>query len=382
MSNEGILIAHQDKKRVLRNEDLGDLPYIQSALDGQINAVELEDKKRTGWIVSYAPIPNLGWGFVLMQEQKEAYLFSKAMKMQSWIIIILSELIAIIVGILMAKMLVRPLSTLALRAKRVADGDLDHKIEIKRRDEIGRLIRSFNNMTKKLKTARQRERLSAVGEAASWIAHELKNSMVAIKAFVQLFPQKHKDKEFVNRFSKLIPDEIVRWECLLKQLSDFSSHSDLNMERIDLKEVLENILEIMRDKFFEKEINVRFSPEEEALFIQADAEKIKQVFMNLVINAVNAMPGGGLLIISAGIDFLSVEVNVIDTGKGIPKDALERIFEPFHTTEKSGMGLGLTISRRIIEQHKGNIGIKSEPGSGTTVTVKLPIEIKKEVEIG
>ncbi|MFH1479260.1 MAG: ATP-binding protein [Candidatus Omnitrophota bacterium] len=382
ISDDGTLIAHQDKKKVLKNENLGNLAYIKSALKGGVNAVELEDEKGVRSIVSYAPIHDLGWAFVLTQEQKEAYLFSKVMQAQSWMIILLSELIAIIAALVLAKLFVRPLSALAVRAKKIADGDLDQKIEIKRKDEIGRLVRSFNDMTKKLKRARSRERLSAIGEAASWIAHELKNSTVAIKAFVQLFPKKHRDKEFVNRFSKLIPEEMMRWEHLLKQLSDFSSNNDLNIETLDLNSVLGNVLGIMKDHFSEQRIDVRYGLKEGPIYVQADPEKIKQVLMNIIINSANAMPEGGELMISAVPGPLFVEVRIIDTGRGIPLDALEKIFEPFYTAGKGGMGLGLTISQKIIEQHGGSIDIKSEPSSGTTATIRLPVEIKKKVDLG
>ena len=385
VSNGGTLIAHQDKKKVLRNENLKGQKDVQSVLAGRTGAIELEDKFREKWISSYAPIPGLGWGIVLRQKQDEAYLFSKVMKTQSWIIIILSELAAILVSILIAKVVVRPIKTLVSGVKRVADGDLDHKIVMRRHDEIGELIRSFNDMTEKLKRAKARERLSAIGEAASGIAHELKNSLVPIKSFVQLFPQKHRDKKFVDRFSKLVPDEIKRWEYMLKELSDFSSHFELRTVETDVKELINNVLEVMREKFIEKKINVKCDAQNDNFRIKADPQKLKQVFMNLIINAINAMPEGGLLIVSMNLinskSFPSkaesspahIEVRVKDTGKGMSRDALEEIFEPFHTTKGGGMGLGLTISRRIVEQHGGSIDVESEIDVGTTFLVRLPV---------
>ncbi|MFC1620936.1 ATP-binding protein [Candidatus Omnitrophota bacterium] len=377
VSNNGILIAHQDKKRVLKNEDLNHLPYIQSVLKNQAGSIESLEKTGKRWIVSYAPVSHLGWGFVLRQEQDEAYLFSKVMKMQSWMIIILSELIAIAVSIFMAKLLIMPIKTLASRIKRVAEGDFGHKIEIKRRDEIGGLVRSFNNMSERLKKAKSREQLSAIGEAASWITHELKNSLVSIKTFVQLFPQKHKDREFIDRFSKLMPEEIERWEHMLKGISNFSSNSALLMEKIDLKELISGILETMSERLIEKRINVRYSPQTDNLYIRHDPQKLKQVFMNVIINAINAMPAGGSIVILLSSNSTSAEVRIIDTGKGIPSDALEKIFESFYAIEKGGMGLGLAISRSIIEQHGGTIILESQVGKGTTVVMKLPLEVEK-----
>lgn len=373
VSDNGILIAHQDKKRVMKNEDLNRELYIQSVLEGQTESVELNDATGKSWVVSYAPVSHMKWGFVLKQEQGEAYLFSKVMRMQSWTIIILSELIAIAVSIFMARLLARPIKTLAHRIRMVADGDFGHRIETARRDEIGRLIESFNEMSERLKKAKSRERLSAIGETASWIAHELRNSLVSIKSFVQLFPRRHKEKDFVDRFSKLIPEEVARWEHMLKELSDFSSNSELSMEEADLKDIMNGMLDIMEDRFIEKNINVRYGLDTESVCMSCDPDRLKQVFMNLIINSINAMPKGGSLIISLSSEGKNAEIRITDTGKGINPNALEKIFEPFYTTEKGGMGLGLTISRRIIEQHGGAIYAESETGKGTTVTVRLPL---------
>jgi len=380
VSNDGTLIAHEDKKRVLRNENLKGQKEVQSVLAGRAEAIELEDKREGKLISAYAPIAGLGWGVVLRQKQDEAYLFSKVMKLQSWIIIVLSELMAILVSIFMGKVLASPIKALASRIKKVASGDFDHKIKMRMRDDMGELIRSFNEMTKKLKRAKERERLSAIGEAVAWITHELKNSLIAIKSFVQLFPTRYKDEKFVNKFSRLIPGEIDRLEGMFKELSDFSSHADLRITKTNVKEIIAGILEIMKEEFVEKRIDVKYDPRDGNFYIDADAERLRQVFMNLTINSINAMPGGGSLIVS--IDLVSskvlsgpahIEAKITDTGKGMPREILDKLFEPFHSTKNSGMGLGLAISRKIVEQHGGNIYVESEAEKGTTFVVKLPI---------
>ncbi|MCX5701620.1 MAG: ATP-binding protein [Candidatus Omnitrophica bacterium] len=384
VSKGGVLIAHQDKKRVLKNENMMEQKEVQLVLAGKTDAVELEDKLEGKLISSYAPIPGLDWGVVLRQQQDEAYLFSKVMKIQSWIIIIFSELVVVLVSIFMSKVFARPIKTLASRIKRVAAGDLDHKIKIKMRDDIGELIRSFNDMTKKLKKARLNERLSAIGEAVAWITHELKNSLISIKSFVQLFPQRHKDEKFVHKFAKLIPQEIERLEGMFKELSDFSSHSELKLARVNVKEIIDGVLEIMKEGLIEKKINISYNTQNDNYYIQADPERLRRVFMNLIINSVNAMPNGGLLTVSIGLGGNKyseipecLEVKVTDTGIGMSREALDKIFEPFHTTKDGGMGLGLTIGRKIIEQHGGNIYAESEINKGTTFVVRLPAGILK-----
>ena len=380
VSHEGVLIAHWDKKRVLNDENIKERPDIQSVLAGSTDAVEFRDAGGK-WISSYAPIPGFQWGVVLRQRQEEAYAFSEIMKLQAWMIIILSEILLIVASIFMAKALARPIKLLASRLKNMRAGGSDNRIETKRLDEIGELARSFNILAERLKTADSRERLSVIGEASTAIAHELKNSLVSIKSFIQLFPERHKDERFVATFNKLIPEELKRWERMFKELSDFSSYGELAIRKADPHEILGHILEMMERDFAEKKIEVRFDALPGGLRIMADPEKLKQVFMNLIINAVAAMPQGGLLTISESLfaerdtDALCpyVEIKIQDTGVGIPRHLLTKIFEPFQTTKKDAMGLGLAISRRVITQHGGSISVESEVGAGTTFMVRLPL---------
>ncbi len=415
VSSDGTLIAHPDKRRVLKNENFKDQKDVQAVLAGQTDALEMPDESGKKWISAYAPISGVGWGIVLRQAQSEAYLFSNVMKMQSLLIMFFSELIGILVSIYMAKFLVRPIKALAEKFKLVANGDLEHKIGRRRRDEIGELMMSFNNMTEKLKEAKSSERFSKIGESVLWITHELKNSLIAIKSFAYLFPKRHHDKIFVNKFSKLIPGEIKRWEDMLKELSDFSSPAELRKVEIDVKELLYNLLAIVEEKFKEKKIDLSCDAPDKNFRMLANPEKIRQVIMNLIINAADAMPEGGRLEVSLdlvlgeslhleapplpkarfdNIDLLKARssldgwwpkergpryilIKFQDTGNGIPADELEKIFNPFHTKKKEGLGLGLSISRKIIEQHGGRIEVKSEVGMGTNFIVKLPVKSTK-----
>lgn len=379
VSGEGTLIAHPDKKRVLKNENFKYRQDAGAVLTGGKEAVELENGLGKKWICAYAPIPGFSWSIILKQEQEEAYLSLKAMKKQSWLIIILSGLAAFWISIGMAKVLVRPIKALVLRIKRVADGDLEQKVGIRRRDEIGELVRSFNDMTKKLKKAKRLQRLSAIGEVTARTAHEFKNSLVPIKAFVQLLPKRYKEEGFVDKFNSVVPGEIERCERIIKAFSDFSSHYELKITKINLKELIDNVLKTRNEEFREKEIEVSYHSLRDDLYIFADWERLRQVFTNLIINAVGVMPSGGSLSIETQIytDKEVVAISVKDAGGGIAPDMLSKIFEPFHTSKKGGMGLGLAIVRKIVEQHRGNIRVKSKIGAGTTFIVELPYRQKR-----
>ena len=208
----------------------------------------------------------------------------------------------------------------------------------------------------------------------------MKNSLVSIKTFVQLFPQRHSDDKFVDKFGRLVPQEINRLERMFKELSDFSSNYDLIITRVDVKQILDGILDIMREDLSEKRIEVKYSMQQNNNFyLEADAERLRQVFINLIINSVNAMPEGGSLFVSldavtAGSNSPDyIEVTIKDTGRGMSKEEQGKLFEPFHTTRNGGMGLGLAISRKIVELHRGLISIESEMGKGTAFIISLPV---------
>ena len=187
-------------------------------------------------------------------------------------------------------------------------------------------------------------------------------------------------KKFIEKFNRLVPEELCRLERMLKGMSDFSIHSKLNISGINIRDLLKTIGEIMNGTLRKNKVVLKYALESDNLFLKGDSERLKQVFMNLIINAINAMPKGGLLIITAGMvsskdkrGSQEIEIRVKDTGEGIAPEALEEIFEPFYTKDKGGMGLGLAISRRIIEQHGGNIKVESKTGEGATFIIRLSI---------
>jgi signal transduction histidine kinase len=378
--DDGTLIAHPDKKLVLKNENLKDQPDVRDALSGKAGAFEFFDTKGKSWVSSYSPVPGKGWAVVLRQDRREAYKFISAMKAQSWLILLFCEAMMVMAAIFMARMFSNPVRALLDRIKNFNEFGPQDGVGRKRRDEIGELIRAFDDLAAKLKKAKASEKFSSIGEAAAWVAHELKNSLVPIKSFIQALPAKHKDKKFVDRFNDLVPQEISRLEMMLKELSDFSSHSELKFERVNLKETLEGVLKVMEDKFTQIGIGVKISAKNEGIYVFGDSERLKQVFINLIINAINAMPDGGELGISIELSGPYADISISDTGVGIPEEVLKNIFQPYRQAGgKAGAGLGIPISRKIVEQHNGELKVDSYVGIGTTFTVRLPAESREAV---
>lgn len=232
-----------------------------------------------------------------------------------------------------------------------------------------------------MKTKSQaKENILSTPQVPALVLHEFKNSLYSIKSFVELLPDKHSDKNFMATFVKLVSQEVSRCEKMLNGLSD-SSDRKLCMTKINLQELLTDTLGMLNGGFSKRNIKVKLDDSGPDFYCCADYGNLKQVFMNLIINALESMPEGGWLRISLRqtktLDSSQpsfIEIDIKDNGTGIATQDLEKIFEPFYTTRPgAGMGLGLTIARRIVQQHGGNISVQSELHRGTCFTVKLPM---------
>jgi signal transduction histidine kinase len=225
---------------------------------------------------------------------------------------------------------------------------------------------------------RQADKLGALGTMAAGMAHEIKNPLSSLKVFSQLLPSRFQDEEFRNKFMEIIPKEITRIDRIIESLLGFARATAPKLVKLKIDEVIEEHLKYYADQAQKSQVKINKTyaivPE-----IEGDKDQLSQVFSNLILNAIQAMPEGGELTvkIDAGKkveDVLQdVVITVSDTGHGIPEDNLKKLFDPFFTTKYGGTGLGLTISHSIIDGHRGSIDVESTVGKGTTFRVTLPI---------
>ncbi len=385
IDHHGRIIAHPDKKRVLQNEHIPYPSILESILLGQAGNMEKirEDGERL--LISYAPVVNPDWGLVITQPEREAYAFLTVMKLQSWGTILLSACVAMILSLLLARYMSRNIENIVSGTQRVAKGDFSHHFPIKQRNEIGKLLFSFNRMTSKLRKARDVEKLSVIGKAAAAVAHELKNSLVLITTFVELLPERHRDKKFIKEFSETIPKELDSWNTSLRNMMVFSrSYSSFPTYDTNVNDIIKEISLLAKMKARQLDIHFNESLEQNISLINGNKDKLKQVLLNLVTNALEATPGGGQIdvvtrnIVSDksknGSADRYVEVSVSNTvSDGCPDD-LDKIFNPFHTTKAGGLGLGLSISKEIMDRHNGSIDVSfNEENQSLCFVVKLPV---------
>ncbi len=373
VSKEGILVAGEDKKRVMANEDLLNEEAVRAVLAGGSGSLESTDASGREWLKAYAPIPRLGWGVVVRQPAEEAYSFLHVMKAESWILIVVSLGLALLISAFLARMLVRPIQLLGQKMGRVAQGDFEQHADARQKDEIGGLMEAFNQMTEKLKKARESERLAVIGKAAAAITHELKNSLVMVSTFIGLLPKRHTDPEFLKKFSTMLPQELESWKNMLNEISDFSRKSGFELSEVRMDELLSDFVFLVEQKLAQHSVRLEREGAGELPMVLGNAQKLKQALLNLVMNAIEAMPNGGKIKLFAGERLGTLEISVTDTGPGIPAGRLETIFDPFISTKANGLGLGLAVCREIVEQHGGTLSVESREGMGTTFFVRLPV---------
>lgn len=218
------------------------------------------------------------------------------------------------------------------------------------------------------------DRLKAASTLALGLAHEIKNPLTTIKTFSEFLPNRQEDKEFLNKFAKLIPEEVERINSIVHQLLDFSKPAPPVFKEISFYTLIHGIVELLSNDFLKRKIKINESFDDTNIKIKADPVQLKQALLNIILNAMEAMPNGGNISIKTTIrqdNYLEIEI--IDEGCGIAEKDLKHIFDPFFSTKESGTGLGLSIAHQIIKNHKGTITIESELGKGTTFRIRLPM---------
>jgi len=305
--------------------------------------------------------------------------------------------------------IVRPLQRMALATRQIAKGDLSHVVDVKSGDEIGQLADSFNRMTSELRAANeelvhwgktlekkveertrelrdiqehliQAEKLASIGKLAAGVAHEINNPLGGILIYSHLILEDTPKTGPHYENLKKIVKETTRCKDIVKGLLEFARPKEPEMVPTDIHDLLEKCLALMeRHPLFQNiHLQTTFAPGLPR--IVADGGQLQQVFMNIILNAAEAMNGNGTLILKTWVDPAREEIAVefTDTGHGIKDEDKKRLFEPFFTTKEvgKGTGLGLAISYGIIQKHRGDIEIRSEAGRGATFIVRLPLKEK------
>jgi PAS domain S-box-containing protein len=214
------------------------------------------------------------------------------------------------------------------------------------------------------------ERFAAIGEAAAYLSHEIKNPLAIIGGFARQIEKSLGENHGNRQKLKIIQDEIRRLELMLTDVKDFTRPSKPQLELQDINSVIESILALMESDLGDKGIDYEKNLDRDLPLMFFDLRQIEQVLINLIKNAVEAMPDGGRLIVSSWFEDEHIKVSIVDSGSGMPPEIVQKIFNSFFTTKKKGTGLGLAVCQKIMEDHEGRIFVQSEQGKGTRFTIE------------
>ncbi len=387
ISADGSVIAHPQKQRVLNRESFANYGFYQDLLNGKegISLFNNQGKKMVG---AFVPIPELKWGIVVQQTEEEAFELASQMRIRVLVIVALTTLLALALAITTVKRITNPLEVLVKGVRQYAGGNLTHRIQLKRQDELAELATEFNAMSESLeknqKQLRRMERLAALSRFASLVSHEIRNPLNAMNINMQilrrLISQQDSPPEKKIKYLNIISSEINRMNSLVSNFLAITRPPELNLIRSDIHQVLEEVIMVQEAQAKAENIAIRRDYTDRSTLGMYDHNQLKQVFLNIILNGFDAMRNGGELVVRTrilnkkGKDRHFVRVEFQDAGEGIPVQRLNEIFEFYYTTKKTGTGLGLAIAKQIVEGHKGEISVKSKEGQGTLVIIDLPLE--------
>jgi signal transduction histidine kinase len=291
-----------------------------------------------------------------------------------------------------ARKVTNPIKKLVDGTHKISRGDFSLKIDIDSQDEIGNLASSFNEMsfqlmlmTKRMEEANKKliqvEKLASIGHMSTGIAHEIRNPLTSVKLNIQKLLEKKSLDELDRAHLDISREGIAQIEKFIKELLNFARISDLNLDSFSIEQIVDGSIKMMADSLELKDITLEKHYEENLPLVRADGDKLRQVILNILNNACEAVNEGGMIDVFLSMVYedseRKVKIEITDDGGGIPKREWSNIFEPFYTTKASGIGLGLAIALKIIEQHNGAINVKSKQGKGTLFEILIPCEEEK-----
>jgi signal transduction histidine kinase len=280
----------------------------------------------------------------------------------------------------------RPVQKLVEGAREVAEGNWSARVDVRGRDEIGQLAKSFNQMTEQLVEQRERlvqaERVAAWREVARRLAHELKNPLFPLQTTVENLQKAREQNsgqfdEVFRESTGILITEIENLKAIVGRFSDFAKMPLPELDTVNLNEIVRNVVKLFEGEFSavgRPAITPELHLEEDLPTIQADATLLHRAIENLVLNAMDAMPAGGVLMLRTQHAATEVNLEISDTGTGLTPEETERLFTPYYTTKQHGTGLGLAIVQAVVADHGGRISVESETGVGTSFHIELPIK--------
>jgi signal transduction histidine kinase len=324
-----------------------------------------------------ARLVSLGWTIVVEQPVTEAFAIPIRLQNQLFVAIALALLAMLAVGYFWGRSFIAPILALTRSTKALATGNLDERVVVASDDELGQLGAAFNNMADRLvelqEDVRKKERQAIFGRIAVGLVHDLSHPIQNIGNSCKLIVKMFDDLEYRQSFRTTVERELAQVKRVLDDLRNIARPLPLERFPIDVNKALADLTESMQSTADSTGLTLDTELLLGPLYVEGDLFALNRVYRNLIINAFQATAPRGRIVVRTMRQDGQAVIEVADTGCGIPPERLDTIFEDFATTKRRGLGLGLAISKKIVEQLGGTIEVASEVGLGTTFTVRFPL---------
>lgn len=339
------------------------------------------------WISAYSPIKDMASSIIgLLELNYEIGHYIRALKIRLLGIVLLCFcgcFAGIFLGIPLLRPILSSIKSISKSAHEIERGNYDEDIKAESSDEIGQLAKDLDNMRlsfkryiQQLKDAQDElvrsEKLAAIGKIAGMISHELRNPLGVMSNSIYFIKSKSDNikDEKIKRHLDILEKEVFNAESIISDILAFGRPKEPIFADTNIADIIKMAVNKLGPA---KDIEIITKFEDALINIPADGNQLCQVFYNIILNAAQAMPEGGRIMIEGNKSQEYIEVHISDTGVGIPKENLKKIFDPLFSTKPKGTGLGMSVCQGIIERHKGSLVVESEVGKGTRFTVKLPV---------
>ncbi len=263
----------------------------------------------------------------------------------------------------------------------VLENDAGYRLTPPTAGELGEISAAINKMADAVEQKSMLEeqlekssRLAALGRLVAGVAHEIRNPLGIMKATIQVMQDEFGKQDEMQEYLMVLNEQVERQNKIIRELLDYAKPVPPIFQPVNVNDILKSILVFSRSYFQQYKIETAIDLAVEPLVVNADVEKLKQAFLNLIFNAVEAMPDGGQLQVRTGADINTVVIDFADNGHGIPESDINRLFDPFFTTKNTGTGLGLATVHKIVEMHGGKVEVTSDTGRGTVFRITLPVD--------
>lgn len=410
VDREGTFLAHREPHRILRENIAQSGSFAKLFEQSNVGPI-YTDYRGIAVLGATRPVAGTPWYIVVEQDYAEAFAGSERMARHIWVAIAVTLLGAVGMSWVLARHVTSPIRSLSEAANSLSRGDFETALAshpAERSDEIGVLHAAFHHMAEQLYDRQTRlqqrigvteeelrrseaklketleavarsERLAALGRLSSGVAHEIRTPLASLKLFLQslredmeMSPDQSEDFEIAMR-------QILRMEATINHFLNFARPQEPCLAEVHFDRLVEDALLVVKPRANQQEVEIERVVEPDLPKVEGDSRQLGEVLVNLLVNALEVMPDGGRIAIRVapssedeGDGRRQVQIDVSDTGPGIPPRDVDRLFEPFFTTKATGSGLGLAIAHGTVERHGGEIKVHTKPGAGTTFTIRLP----------